>query len=195
MQASYWKAKEKMEFLWGADLKLNTVHVFDVARAIYFAAKKIEAGSTFNLADKADTDQGKLNGFLGAIFGIETGFHGSVVSNLARFSMDSLVKDANENHLGPWLALLKEYKIANTPLSPYLDKQLLQNNSLCIDGSAIETAGFKYALPELTQEALQDSIALHISQGTFPVSGGGRGGKGGEGEKGGEQCKGRLLRL
>ena len=37
---------EKMEFLWGAELKLNTVHVFDVVRAIFTAAKKLEAGSS-----------------------------------------------------------------------------------------------------------------------------------------------------
>lgn len=37
---------EKLEFLWGAELKMNTVHVFDVARAIFFAAKKAEAGSS-----------------------------------------------------------------------------------------------------------------------------------------------------
>lgn len=37
---------EKLEFLWGAELKMNTVHVFDVARAVFFAAKKAEAGSS-----------------------------------------------------------------------------------------------------------------------------------------------------
>ena len=45
--ATYKRMKdEKMEFLWGAELKMNTVHVFDVARAIFFAAKKAEAGSS-----------------------------------------------------------------------------------------------------------------------------------------------------
>jgi nucleoside-diphosphate-sugar epimerase len=45
--AAYKRMKEeKMEFLWGPDLKLNTVHVFDVVRAVYFAARKVEAGTS-----------------------------------------------------------------------------------------------------------------------------------------------------
>lgn len=161
---------EKMEFLWGADLKMNTVHVFDVVRAVYWACKKAEPGSIFNLSDKGDTDQGKVSSMLGSIFGIETGFYGSMMSNLAKMKMDTVVDEANQTHLAPWLALLKEHGIKTTPLSPFLHKQLLQNNALCIDGSAIEAAGFKYAVPELTEEGLKDPVVQAISQGIFPVS-------------------------
>ncbi|RYG50740.1 hypothetical protein EON67_04715 [archaeon] len=83
--------------------------------------------------------------------------------------MDSVVDQANETHLAPWLAMLKQYKISVTPLSPYLHKQLLQHNHLNIDGSAIEAAGFKYAVPECTMEGVRDSIVAHMVQGIFPV--------------------------
>ena len=44
--ASTFKAERaKMEFLWDGGLKLSTVHVFDVARAIYFAARKAAPGA------------------------------------------------------------------------------------------------------------------------------------------------------
>ena len=76
--------RAKMELLWEGGLKCNTVHVYDVARAIVFAARKLEAGSTFNLADAGNTDQGKLAAALGRLFGIETGFYGSIVSNVMR---------------------------------------------------------------------------------------------------------------
>ncbi len=75
----------------------------------------------------------------------------------------------NENHLGPWLSLLKEHSIKNTPLSPYLHKSLLSYNHLCVDGSAIEGAGFKYAVPDgPTLELVKDAIAQHVTQGIFP---------------------------
>lgn len=126
--------------------------------------------AVFNLADKGDTDQGKLAGVLGRLFGIPTGFYGSVMSNLARLKMDTVVNEANEQHLAPWLGLLKQHGIKNTPLSPFLHKQLLQHHHLFVDGSAIEAAGFKYAMPELTDEGLREVVQQHIVQGIFPVS-------------------------
>ena len=57
-----------------------------------------------------------------------------------------MVNDANDTHLAPWLAMLKEAGIRNTPLSPYLHKQLVAHNHFCADGSAIEAAGFQYAV-------------------------------------------------
>jgi nucleoside-diphosphate-sugar epimerase len=81
--ASYKRTGEKMELLWDGDMKLSTVHVFDVARAIVHAARKVEAGGVFNIADKGETDVGKINAFLGSIFSIQTGFMGTVKSNLA----------------------------------------------------------------------------------------------------------------
>ena len=92
-----------------------------------------------------------------------------MMSTLASTKLDSVVNDANATHLAPWMALLKEMGIKQTPLSPFLHKQLLQNNHLSIDSAAIEAAGFKYAVPELNDEGLRDSIALAIAQGIFPV--------------------------
>jgi len=125
--------------------------------------------AAWNLADKGDTDQGRISALLGGIFGIEVGFYGAMMSNLARMKMDSVVDDANSTHLAPWLALLKEAGIKTTPLSPFLHKQLLQNNPLTVDGAAIEGVGFKYAVPELTAEGLRDEVVQAISQGIFPV--------------------------
>ena len=82
--AAYVKMKDKMELLWDGDLKINTVHVYDVARAIYWAARKAEPGAVFNLADKGDSDAGRVSAALGRIFSIETGFLGSMMSNIAK---------------------------------------------------------------------------------------------------------------
>ena len=167
--ATYKKTGEKMELLWDNDMKINTVHVFDVARAIVFAARKIASGSIFNLADNNDTDVGKITNNLGSIFNISTGFMGSIKSNIANLKLDVVVDAANDNHLGPWLSLLKEYNIKNTPLSPYLHKSLLSYNHLSVDGQAIETTGFKYMIHTgPTAELIKDAVTQHITQGIFP---------------------------
>ena len=92
--AVYRHLKEKMKLLWTKDLKLNTVHVADVARALWFvAATKEEKGGRsgpvneaeiYNLVDSNDTDQGSVNTIIEELYGIETGFEGTVVSSFAK---------------------------------------------------------------------------------------------------------------
>jgi len=54
--ATYTKTGEKMEFLWDKDLKVNTVHVSDVVRAIWHVANNSDCkGKVYNLADKNNT--------------------------------------------------------------------------------------------------------------------------------------------
>jgi hypothetical protein len=88
-----------MKLLWNKDLRINTVHVEDVCSALlalaeaamYSNAKSKVLGQTFNLADKGDTDQESLNDILSKIFGIQTGFQGTIISNLARVRYMSVV--------------------------------------------------------------------------------------------------------
>lgn len=60
--------------------------------------------------------------------------------------------------------------INNTPLTPYLDQELLYNNSLSIDGSKIEGTGFRYDNPAVTDELLREQVAYFVEQGLFPGS-------------------------
>jgi hypothetical protein len=174
--AVYKHLAEKMKFLWGADLRLNTVHVNDVCKALWHGATRCPVGSVFNLADKGDTSttpptssgcqqtpffllavaltntsfslspapiaQGTVNDFLEKLFHIKTAFLGSVVSNMAKLNMKNVTEEINDKHLKPWSELCKAHGITNTPLTPYLDQELLYNNSLSVDGSKIESTGY-----------------------------------------------------
>jgi len=80
----YKQSGEKMELLWSASLKMNTVHVDDCVRAIWHLTSKGNSGQIFNLCDKNDTDQGKINELLEGLYGIKTGFLGKLKSNLAK---------------------------------------------------------------------------------------------------------------
>jgi hypothetical protein len=63
--AVYRHLKEEMKLLWTKDLKINTVHVADVCKALWFVAadKKDKGGRStaiaepeiYNLCDKGDT--------------------------------------------------------------------------------------------------------------------------------------------
>jgi hypothetical protein len=41
------------------------------------------------------------------IFGIETGFMGSIVSNLAKMKFEEVTAEVNDKHLKPWSDLTK----------------------------------------------------------------------------------------
>eukprot|EP00030_Apusomonadida_sp_AF-17_P007591 a842022_269.p2 GENE.a842022_269~~a842022_269.p2 ORF type:complete len:381 (-),score=169.29 a842022_269:20-1132(-) len=168
--AVYKQLGEKMEFLWSGDQRLNTVHVQDVVRAMWHLTNHGANGAVYNLADKSESDQESINVFLQAIFGIECKFAGTIKSNLAKLNLESVVEDVNEKHLKPWSDLCKAAGIENTPLTPYLDLELLYNNHLSCDGSAIEATGFAYERPNITEALVREQINYFVSQGIFPAS-------------------------
>lgn len=164
-----------MQFLWGKGLKLSTVHVQDVCNAIWHVARDPSlVGRTYNVADKGDTDQGMVCGMLATMFGIKVGYHGVLINNAARLKMNYACEAANEKHLEPWNELTKAHSL-NTPLSPYLDREVLGDKHLCVDGTKIEETGFRYSHPVLTIEALRAQTEYAIAQGIFPPVLGGDG--------------------
>lgn len=169
--AVYKQLNETMEFLWDKDLKLNTVHVRDVAAAMWFllTSDKAKSGDIFNLADSNDTDQGSINTLLESMFKIKTSFMGSVKSKLATaVAMNTVAETANEKHLKPWSDLTKASGITNTPLTPYLDEELLYNNSTTVDGNKLSSIGFSYKYPKMTEESLRETVAYFTDLNFFP---------------------------
>ncbi|EDR28549.1 dTDP-D-glucose 4,6-dehydratase, putative [Entamoeba dispar SAW760] len=170
--AVYKYTKKKMEFLWTGDMKLNTVHVHDVCKAMMLCGKidgPIKNGEIYNLCDKNDTNQKKINTILEEIFQIKTGFKGTIISTAAeKLGMDGVCETVNDEHMKPWSQLCKEENLIGTPLSPYLDQELLYNNPYCIDGSSIEKKGFVYDYPEVTTELVKEEIKYFSDQKLFP---------------------------
>lgn len=52
--------------------------------------------------------------------------------------------------------------VTNTPLGPYLDKELLYNNSLSVSNEKIKAAGFAFAHPTPTVEVLHRIITVSV---------------------------------
>jgi nucleoside-diphosphate-sugar epimerase len=161
---------KKMKFMWDGDLAYNTVHVDDVVAAVWVACEKAKDGSLFNLADESSSTQGSLNKLFEKIFGIKTGFEGKLISTVAKTKMADVAEYANDKHLKPWSELCKNAGIANTPLTPYVDQELLYNNPLNVDGSKIcKELGFKYSKPRVTEELLRDQLKYFIDQKLYPA--------------------------
>jgi len=158
-----------MKYLWDEKLRLNCVHVRDVVAALWFAATTIRPGSVYNLADSSDLSQGKLNTYLGEIFGIKTGFVGGALSTIAGVNMAHAATMSNDKHVPTWTKLCQENKIMNTPLTPYIDKELLYNNSLWVDGTKItrDYPAFAYTL-QSSEALVKEQLMGMIRQNLFP---------------------------
>jgi len=166
--ATYTTGDEVMMFLWDKDLNIHTVHVVDVCRAIVHIANGKVKPSVYNLVDDNDTDQGKVCEHIEQLYGIKTSFMGGMKSKLATaVAMKTVADTANDQHLGPWSDLCKAKGI-NTPLTPYLDEELLYNNSLTLDGSKFAATGFKYEYPKMTTALLKQSIQYFIDNKAYP---------------------------
>ncbi|KAF2459821.1 NAD dependent epimerase/dehydratase family protein [Lineolata rhizophorae] len=156
---------KEMKWLWDKDLKTNTVHVNDVVRAMWTAAEWY--GLThrrevpiFNVVDHTDTSQGTMATLIHEVFNIPTGFQGTLISAFARLNLDHVVNDVNDELLDPWAELNANAGISNaTPLSPFMEKELIKDADLCLDGGRFEReTGFKYEHEKLTKDELEDVL-------------------------------------
>ncbi|PIA14627.1 NAD(P)-binding protein [Coemansia reversa NRRL 1564] len=168
---------EPMPVLWDKDLRVNTVHVSDVARAIILVArhcKKYKKKLILNLSDPGDTTNAKLAKTVAKLFAVKPSFHNFAFNYIAkRLKTEELTEEVNESLLGPWMELLANNNVANSPLSPYLDQEhpycRLEYNPLGVDGSKIEKVlGFKYEYSEISQDALRQMIEEFQQLGLWP---------------------------
>jgi nucleoside-diphosphate-sugar epimerase len=183
MARVYKSQNEEMKWLWTKDLRTNTVHIDDVVRALWTIAEWYAAGKKdwdnktmggpipiFNVVDKGTTTQGKMAELIGEIFGIRTGFQGTLISSFAKLNMDSVVEDVNDELLGPWADLLEAAGITRPgPLTPFMEIELLKDTDLSMDGTRLEKLlGFEYTKPQINKELLEEVIESYKKMRWWP---------------------------
>ncbi|GAM85968.1 hypothetical protein ANO11243_039780 [Dothideomycetidae sp. 11243] len=159
----YQDLEKELKYLWSSDLRTNTVHVEDVVRACWTVVewKAGPSGSgkeaaVFNVVDSGRTSQGIMAGIMKELFGIPTGVQNALVNTFARLNLEHVVDDVNDETLDPWADLLHAAGIdpgASGPLSPFMEKELLRDIDLSMDGDKlVRTTGFKYLHPRITKD-------------------------------------------
>ncbi|GME22492.1 Nad dependent epimerase dehydratase [Neofusicoccum parvum] len=178
MARVYQALGKEMKWLWKDELRANTVHVEDVARALWAAAdwyvkkEPKTKPAVFNLVDHTNTSQGILANLIHETFNIPTGFHGTLISAFARLNLEHVVDDVNDETLDPWADLQEKAGISKThpnPLSPFMEKEILKDTDLSMDGSLFEKeTGFEYKHPVLTKAELEDVVESYKRMGWWP---------------------------
>ncbi|KAK5097039.1 hypothetical protein LTS08_007059 [Lithohypha guttulata] len=186
----------ELKLLWTEDLRVNTLHVEDAARALWTAAEWKRGGNimppsptlsrrntlskgeegpvsdtpVFNIVDHGETTLGDVSKIIGEVFGIKTGFQGTIISQFAKLNLDSVVDDLNEDFLQPWADMIERAEITRPgPLSPFLEKELLKDSDLSMDGSLFEkTTGFKYLHEKFTADEARKLIESYKRMNWWP---------------------------
>ncbi|KAI5780700.1 hypothetical protein DFH27DRAFT_336907 [Peziza echinospora] len=185
MARVYQHLDREMKWLWTKELKTNTVHVTDVSRALWHAADWYINGKAnwdestmgkvplFNIVDEGDTDQGRIQTAIAAIFKIKTGFHGAFVSQFAKLNLGSAVDEENDELLQPWGDLLNDNGITRPgPITPYLEGETVKDCDFCLDGSKFKSVtGFTYMVPKVTEEVLREVIESYKKMNWWPTVG------------------------
>ncbi|XP_017885506.1 uncharacterized protein LOC108628246 [Ceratina calcarata] len=169
--AVYKHLGEMMKLLWGPDLHMNTVHVRDVARAIWHVVNRPDAiGQTYNVVDIGDSTQGSISAIVSELFNINHDYWGTALSKLAKTDMSSIVEEVNDKHMGPWAEACNKDGVENSPLSPYIDQELLYNKHLYLQTGKLESTGFIHQYPKLTKDALKEVLDDYVKMKIFPHS-------------------------
>jgi hypothetical protein len=93
----------------------------------------------------------------------------SKLENIHQINLATITEDVNDKHMAPWSDLLKESGIVNSPLTPYLDQELLSNNHVSLEGSKLESVtGFHYSYPNVTEALIREVIDGYKAQNIWP---------------------------
>lgn len=80
-------------------------------------------------------------------------FQGTLVSQFAKLHLDNVVDELNDDTLDTWAELQAESQTdLNCPMSPFMEKELLRDTDLSLDGSAfMTTVGYRQVLISMAE--------------------------------------------
>ena len=124
----------------------------------------------FNVVDHNDTRQEHIAKSLSTIFDLKADFLGSVVSQIAKLNLDNVIDDMNEEVLQGWAELLENSHIERPgPIDPYIERDLIRDQDMSLDGSLFETTtGWKPSREHLDVEGFREMIDCYKRMGWWP---------------------------
>ncbi|KAJ5719032.1 hypothetical protein N7493_007487 [Penicillium malachiteum] len=181
---------QDLELLYTKDVKVNTLHVKDAASALWRAAewranlgkldrsdpsipdlfKDPEMPVAFNVVDHNDTQQQHVANALAEVFNLKVSFLGSLASQLAKMKLDDVVDEMNEVSLQEWADLVEKSNIVRPgPIGPFLERDVLKDQDMSIDGSFFEkTTGWKPVHEKFDAGSIREMVDSYKRMGWWP---------------------------
>ncbi|KAI5292174.1 hypothetical protein KEM52_006563 [Ascosphaera acerosa] len=178
MARAYQALGKPLTLLNHSEQPMSTVWVGDIARATFHAAqwranngpRKPTDVVMFNLADHNRTNKENLAEAIRREFNIKVGFVGTLLTQFAKLNAESVVEDMNEETLTVWADLLQARGIMRPgPITPFLEKEMLKETDMNIDGSLFEEmTGFRYQREQPPEDWIREEIDSYERMGWWP---------------------------
>ena len=137
--------EKKMEILYSEHLRVHTLHVQDAVAGLWYLACAGVNGEVYNMVDKNDTTQAKLNAIIEEVLPIKTSCVGHKLSKAALkgLKLEDILAKVNQNHLDGWQELLQDHDLESGPFTTDLDIEQLRGVPVSIVGTKIEELGYQ----------------------------------------------------
>uniref|UniRef100_A0A182IRA6 NAD-dependent epimerase/dehydratase domain-containing protein n=1 Tax=Anopheles atroparvus TaxID=41427 RepID=A0A182IRA6_ANOAO len=160
---------ETMKLLWTGTMKMNVVHVEDVCGSIWELLQTDRTvHETINVCDDSNATQALISELLVDMFGIKIDYWGVTMSNMTKLDMAGAIEEINDRHLGPWAELCQRDGVLNSPLTPYMDQELLLHKHLHLSNAKLKSYGYQLRRPNITRESLEEIVRDFIAMNHFP---------------------------
>lgn len=171
--------RETLRLLGSPDRKLNTVWVYDVARALIHAAEwrskqgPLKAGDpvVFNIVDHNKSTKQTISNGLSRCFDMTVDFFfvSNLVAKTINFDPKQALAEINHMTLMNWSEMVSKSPISHTPLTPYLEEELLGDTVINIDGSLFEElTGFTYLRPQVPDDFINELVESYKEVNWWP---------------------------
>lgn len=78
--------------------------------------------------------------------------------------MTSVVEEINDKHMGPWAELCQTDHTENTPLTPYMDEELLYYKHLNLSNEKLKELGYSLRVPCVTRDKIEEVRSNKITK-------------------------------
>lgn len=73
-----------------------------------------------------------------------------------KIPLSVIVEEINDKHMAPWAEICVKDKTENTPLTPFMNGELLQHCHLNLSNEKLKATGYRLKFPILTQESIEE---------------------------------------
>lgn len=73
-----------------------------------------------------------------------------------------IVEEINDKHMAPWAEICSRDHTENTPLTPFMDAELIQHCHLNVSNDKLKSTGYRLKRPIFTQENIEEVKLLEF---------------------------------